>query len=151
MLIYVILFEILREADIRSPSASGAAMSIVGALVLGEASVAAGLVSPIVIIVVAITSICELVFSDIDMINAIRLWRMIFIFSTIFTGIIGIVATGLILIIRLSSIESLDTPYLIPFSPLKKYILSDSFILKPANKRRKRPSYLTNNTKKVGG
>lgn len=151
VLIYVILFEILREADIRSPSASGAAMSIVGALVLGEASVAAGLVSPIVIIVVAITSICELVFSDIDMINAIRLWRMIFIFSTIFTGIIGIVATGLILIIRLSSIESLDTPYLIPFSPLKKYILSDSFILKPANKRKKRPSYLTNNTKKVGG
>ena len=77
--IFVILFEILREADIKSPSASGASMSIVGALILGDASVAAGIVSPIVVIVVAITSICELVFTDMDFINAIRQWRLLFI------------------------------------------------------------------------
>ncbi len=148
--LYIIIFEILREADIRSPSVSGASMSIVGALVLGDASVAAGLVSPIVIIVVAITSICELVFSDMDMANAIRQWRMIFIFSTIFTGIIGIVAAGLILIIKLASIETLDTPYLIPFSPLNKNLIKDSIFLSGANKRKFRPNYLTMNQKKVG-
>lgn len=150
VLIFIVTFEILREADIRSPSISGASMSIVGALVLGDAAVAAGIVSPIVIIVVAITSICELVFSDMDMSNAIRQWRLIFIFSTIFTGIIGIVIAGIILIIKLCSIESLNTPYLIPFSPLNINILKDSILLAPANKRTKRPNYLTNNVKKAG-
>lgn len=150
VLIFIVIFEILREADIRSPSIAGASMSIVGALVLGDAAVTAGLVSPIVIIVVAITSICELVFSDMDMSNAIRQWRMIFIFSTIFTGLIGIVSAGLILIIKLASLETLDTPYLIPFSPINKNIIKDSIFLAPANKRKKRPNYLTNNDKKVG-
>lgn len=143
--IYIIIFEILREADIRSPSVSGASMSIVGALVLGEASVNAGIVSPIVIIIVAITSICELVFNDMDMSNAIRQWRLIFIVSTILTGIIGIVSAGMILIIKLASLESLDTPYLLPFSPLNTNIINDSILLKPINKRDKRPNYLTNN------
>ncbi len=150
VLIFIVIFEILREADIRSPSVSGASMSIVGALVLGDAAVTAGLVSPIVIIVVAITSICELVFSDMDMSNAIRQWRMIFIFSTAFTGLIGIVSVSLILIIKLASLETLDTPYLIPFSPLNKNIIKDSIILVPANKRNERPNYLTHNKKKVG-
>lgn len=150
VLIFIIIFEILRQADIRSPSASGASMSIVGALVLGEASVSAGLVSPIVIIVVALTSICELVFSDIDMYNAIRQWRLIFIFSTIFTGMIGIVVSGIVLIIKLASLETLDTPYLIPFSPLNKNIIEDGIILSSTEKRKNRPSYLTNNKIKAG-
>lgn len=148
--IYIVIFEILREADIRSPSISGASMSIVGALVLGEASVNAGIVSPMVIIVVAITSICELVFNDMDMTNAIRQWRLLFIFSTILTGVIGIVSTTIILIIKLCSLEIIDTPYLIPFSPLNKNILNDSIILKPLYKRKYRPNYLTNNTTRSG-
>lgn len=149
VLIFIIIFEILREADVRSPSVAGAAMSIVGALVLGDAAVTAGLVSPIVIIVVAITSICELIFNDMDMANAIRQWRLIFIFSTIFTGIAGIVVISLILIIKLASMESLDTPYLIPFSPLNKNILSDGLIVKPTSKRKERPNFLTKNTRKL--
>lgn len=150
VLIFIVVFEILREADIRSPSISGASMSIVGALVLGDAAVNAGIVSSIVIIVVAITSICELVFSDMDMANAIRQWRLIFIFSTIFTGMMGIVVAGLILIIKLASLESLDTPYLIPFSPINKNIFKDSILVAPIKKRTKRPNYLTNNQTRVG-
>ena len=150
VLIYIIIFEILREADIRSKSNAGASMSIVGALILGDASVSAGLVSPIVIIVVAITSICELVFSDMDLVNAIRQWRLIFIFSTILTGMIGIVVTGLILIIKLCSIEVLDTPYLLPFSPLNKKSLKDSIMLVPSYKRKYRQEYITNNIVRNG-
>ncbi len=148
VIIFVIIFEILREADIKSPSASGASMSIVGALILGDAAVSASIVSPFVIIVVAITSICELVFTDMDFINAIRHWRLLFIFSTIFTGIIGIVVAGLILIIKLASLEPLNTPYLIPFSPFNKSGLKDNIILFPTNKRFRRPNYLTKNTKR---
>ena len=76
-ILFILIFEILREADIRAPSASGASMSIVGALVLGDAAVAADIVSPIAIIVVAITSICELLFCDQDFTNAIRIWRLL--------------------------------------------------------------------------
>ena len=150
VLIFIITFEILREADIRSPSVSGASMSIVGALVLGDAAVTAGIVSPIVIIVVAITSICELVFSDIDMCNAIRQWRLIFIFSTIFTGIIGIFVAALILIIKLADIQNYGVPYLIPFSPINKNIIKDSIILSPITKRNTRPNYISDNKKKAG-
>jgi Bacillus/Clostridium GerA spore germination protein. len=148
VLIFLIIFEILREADLKAPSASGASMSIVGALILGEAAVSAGIVSPIVIIVVAITSICELAFTDMDFINAIRQWRLIFIFSTLFTGFIGIVSIGIILIIKLSSMELIDTPYLIPFSPLKWDYVKDNILLSSTNKRKKRPSYLTTNKMK---
>ncbi len=149
VIIFVVLFEILREADIKSPSASGASMSIVGALILGDAAVTAGIVSPFVVIVVAITSICELVFTDMDFINAIRQWRLIFIFSTIFTGIIGMVSAGLILIIRLASLEPLNTPYLLPFSPFNISGMEDSIFLFPSNKRKNRPNYLTKNKKRV--
>ena len=149
VVIFVIFFEILREADIKSPSASGASMSIVGALILGDAAVTAGIVSPFVIIIVAITSICELVFTDMDFINAIRQWRLLFIFSTIFTGLIGIVVMLLILIIELASIESLGVPYLAPFSPLNLNSLKDSIVLSKTNKREKRASYLTKNRTKV--
>ncbi len=150
VLIFIIIFEILRQADLRAPNTSGAAMSIVGALVLGDAAVAAGIVSPIVIIVVAITSICELVFIDMDIINAIRQWRFIFIFSTIFTGIIGIVVAGIIFIIKLASLESLNVPYLSPFSPPNLTALKDSIVLFPTNMRTKRNQFIAEDIKKAG-
>jgi len=149
VIIFVVFFEILREADIKSPSASGASMSIVGALILGDAAVTAGIVSPFVIIVVAITSVCELVFTDMDFINAIRQWRLLFILSTVFTGLIGIVVMTLILVIELASLESLDVPYLAPYSPLNLNSLKDSILLFRSNKRKERASYLTKNRTKV--
>lgn len=149
VIIFVIFFEILREADIKSPNASGTSMSIVGALILGDAAVTAGIVSPFVIIIVAITSICEMVFTDMDFINAIRQWRLLFIVSTVFTGIIGIVCALLILIIELASLDSLKTPYLAPFSPLNKNSLKDSIILSRTNKRKERNSFFTKNITRV--
>lgn len=145
VIIFVIFFEILREADIKSPNASGASMSIVGALILGDAAVTAGIVSPFVIIVVAITSVCELVFTDMDFINAIRQWRLLFIISTVFTGLLGIVIISLILIIELASIENLQTPYLEPYSPLNIDNLKDSILLFKTTKRKKRNTFLTKN------
>lgn len=145
VIIFVIFFEILREADIKSPNASGASMSIVGALILGDAAVTAGIVSPFVIIVVAITSVCELVFTDMDFINAIRQWRLLFIISTVFTGLLGIVIISLILIIELASIENLQAPYLEPYSPLNIDNLKDSILLFKTTQRKKRNTFLTKN------
>jgi hypothetical protein len=63
---------------------------------------------------------------------------------------IGIVVTGLILIIKLCSIEVLDTPYLLPFSPLNKKSLKDSIMLVPSYKRKYRQEYITNNIVRNG-
>ena len=114
------IFEILRESDIRSPNSMSAAMSIVGALVLGQAAVDAGIVSPITVIVVAFTSICSLIFTDIDFMNGIRAWRFIFILAASFLGIIGILSFAIIWLIKLASLENLNTSFLAPFAPFYK-------------------------------
>lgn len=151
VIMMMITFEILRESDIRIPSPMGAAISIVGALVLGDAAVSAGIVSPIVIIVVAITSICGLLFTDIDFVNAIRIWRLIFILFATLAGLIGIVVAGIIFITKLASITTNDVPYLVPFSPLRFTELKDAIIRFPINKLKKRPHYLApNNQTKLG-
>lgn len=145
LIIMITTFEILREADIRMPNAVGASVSIVGALILGEAAVSAGIVSPIIIIVVAFTSISGLVFTDIDFINSIRYWRFIFIFFSILLGFIGIIICSFIFLTKLCSMEFLKIPYTIPISPLIKEQLKDSFIRLNRKKINKRAPYLTNN------
>jgi len=135
VMIYIIIFEMLRQADIRSPNIAGASMSIVGALILGDAAVNAGLVSPMVIIVVSLTSICELIFNNIDFNNAIRQWRMLFIISTIFTGLIGFLMGIILLIIKLASIENNNVPYLTPLSPLNKNLFVDGLVIKAKTRK----------------
>lgn len=150
LVIMITTFEILRESDIRLPSAMGAAISIVGALVLGEAAVSAGIVSPIVIIVVAITSICGLLFTDIDFVNAIRWWRFIFIAFSAAIGLIGFVIASVIFINKLSSMVFNNVCYLAPFSPLYVKSIGDSIIKLPDNKLKNRSPYITKNTTKLG-
>lgn len=149
VLLFVLTFEVLREADIHSPSFSGSAMNVVGALILGDAAVAAGIVSPIVIIIVAATSICELVFYDVDVIDAIREWRLLFILAATFMGLIGFVAIFIIFIAKLASLECLGTPYLTPFGPLNIRSLKDSIIRVSRKKLKERPEYLTKNLKRL--
>lgn len=149
VLLFVLTFEVLREADIHSPSFSGSAMNVVGALILGDAAVAAGIVSPIVIIIVAATSICELVFYDVDVIDAIREWRLLFILAATFLGLIGFVVIFIIFVAKLSSLECLGTPYLTPFGPLNIRSLKDSLIRLSRKKLKERPEYLTNNLKRL--
>ena len=149
VLLFVLTFEVLREADIHAPSFSGSAMNVVGALILGDAAVSASIVSPIVIIIVAATSICELVFYDVDVIDAIREWRLIFILAATFMGIIGIVVAFIIFIAKLSSIECLGTSYLTPISPLYIKSLKNSFIRLDRKKLKNRPNFLTKNLKRL--
>lgn len=149
--IMMITFEILRESDLRLPSKMGAAISIVGALVLGEAAVSAGIVSPIVIIVVAITSICGLLFTDIDFVNAIRMWRLIFLGFATIAGLLGVVICGLIFLTKISNIVTNEVPYTTPISPLIPSELKDSIIRFPMNKLYFRPkSIAKKNLRKLG-
>ncbi len=148
MLIMIISFEILRESDIRIPNASGAAIGIVGALVLGDAAVTAGIVSPIVIIIIGLTSISGLLFTDIDFVNGLRWWRIIFLFASALLGIIGFLACLLIFITKLCSLEYDGIPYLTPLSPYYKH--DDAILRKPRFKMFKRLSNLTKNHNRLG-
>lgn len=152
VIILLTTFEMLRESDIRMPSIMGSSIGIVGALVLGDAAVSAGIVSPTVVIIVAITSVSGLLFSDIDFINAIRWWRLLFIIGATILGIIGITLVGVIFICKLCSIETLGISYLSPLVPFNLEDQKDNFIRLKRNKLFKRPSYLEpKNKTKLGG
>lgn len=142
VIIMLTTFEILRECDLRMPKQMGASVSIVGALVLGDAAVAAGIVSPIVVIIVAITSIGGLLFTDVDVINSIRLWRIIFIIAAALLGLIGIVIAGFIFITRLASIDTLGISYLSPFSPFSLQGQKYGIIKPPSPLLKRRPLFL---------
>ena len=120
-------------------------------MILGEAAVSAGVVSPIVIIIVAITSISGLLFTDIDFVNALRTWRIIFIFFSAFAGLIGFVSCCIILTLKLCSMEENGLPYLTPFSPLYLKDQDDAIRRIPRNKMFFRPTYLTKkNIRRLG-
>ncbi len=88
--IMLIICEILRESDIRFPSNYGSSASILGALILGEAAVNAGFVSPIMIIVVAISFISSLIFTEVKLVNALRVMRFVFLLASSFLGLYGL-------------------------------------------------------------
>lgn len=120
-LIMIISFEVLKECDLRVPSFAGSALSIVGALILGEAAVNAGIVSPIMIIIIAATSVCSLPFTEPEFINSIRVHRILCMASSIILGFIGIVVFTIIFILRLSSVNPYYTNYIYNFTnPFKK-------------------------------
>lgn len=143
-----ITFELLRECDLRMPSKMGTAISVVGGLVLGDAAVNAGIVSPFAVIIVAITSIAGLLFSDIDMVNALRWWRLIFIFFASICGMIGVVIASILLITHLSTLETFGIPYLTPFAPFYLKEQSDALFLKIKSKIKDRPRYLSSKNKR---
>ena len=146
--IMIISFEILRESDLRIPSFSSSALSIVGALILGEAAVNAGIVSPIMIIVISITAISALPFPEPELINGLRWYRLLFMIGATFLGIIGVVLAFIFFLLNLSTLESFGIPYLTPFAPTYKSGLKNSFIKFPTKLLNKRDKYLSNNINK---
>ena len=127
-IILLVSFEILRETDLRIPSKMGSSISILGGLILGEASVSAGIVSPIMIIVVAISSISGLIFSNISIIYLIRYLRLFTVLLGTFFGFYGIFLSFMFFMIKLSSLESFDYPYTYPLSPISSKEFGDSLI-----------------------
>lgn len=132
----ILLCTILRESDIRFPSSYGSSISILGALILGEAAVSANVASPIMIIIIGITFITGLIFSDGELINGLRYFRFLLLILSIMLGLYGLIIGLFILFIHLASIESFDEPYLYPLIPLDKSYLFKTFLKKNDNPNR---------------
>ena len=150
VLIMITAYEILKEADTRKPQIMGASISIVGALVLGDAAVTAGIISPIVVIVISLSAVSGMAFSSPDLVNAIRTWRLLFILSACMFGLVGIISLFLVFIAKTSSLEVLGVPYFTPLAPFIKKDIKASIVKQKQNKIKNRDSYLTNNLKRIG-
>lgn len=124
-------FEILREAGVRMPRAIGPAISIVGALVLGQSAVQAGLVSPAMVIVVSFTAISNFVTPQITMASASRLIRFTLMLLAGILGIFGIMAGMLFLIIHMTGLRSFGVPYMAPFAPVNNKTWPDMLVRLP--------------------
>ena len=119
-LLLISTFEILYEGDALTPSSRGTSLSILGALILGDAAVSAGIVSPIMVIVVAITAISSIFFVYYDFQSFIRSYRyLLMILSSIF-GIIGILFGFIYVITNLCNVKSFDKPFMFPIAPVIK-------------------------------
>lgn len=147
-ILMTISFEILRESDLKLPSFANSALSIVGALILGEAAVSAGIVSPIMIIIIAITAISSLIFIEPQFTTGLRIYRFCFMISGTIFGIHGILLMFILILTKLASYDYLGIPYLTPFAPTITADLKDSIVKFPAIKLRKRNRLLTDNITK---
>lgn len=112
-----IVFEILVEAGLRLPRPMGQAIGIVGALVIGEAAVRAGLISASMVIVIALTAISSFVVPTFSFSIAIRMLRLPMIFLAAALGIFGIFTGFLMILIHLVTLRSFGLPYLSPITP----------------------------------
>lgn len=144
-LLMILSFEILRESDLRIPNVSNSALSIVGALILGEAAVNAGIVSPVMIIVEAVTAISALIFTEPELINAIKWYRLLFMIGATTIGMYGVFIIFIYFLINISSVNSFGKPFMIPYAPISVASLKNSFIKFPLKNRTKRNKYLTDN------
>ena len=118
--ILMLTFELLYEADSMTPTSRGTSLSILGALVLGDAAVSAGIVSPIMVIVVSISAICSIIFTYHDLQSFIRICRYsLMILSSIF-GLIGIIFGFVFIITKISSLKVFNKPFFISLNNVKK-------------------------------
>lgn len=148
ILIMEIAFELIREAGLRVPSPIGPTIGIVGALILGEAAVSANIVSPILIIIVAITGICSFAIPDFSLSFTLRFFRFVYIILGYCLGLLGIGFGIFTHAIILSNLKSFGVPYLSPYLPVSNSTSEASTFLAPFWKRENRADFLNVKRKK---
>ncbi|MFC5404081.1 spore germination protein [Cohnella soli] len=134
-----ITLEMMREAGIRLPAPIGQTIGIVGGIVIGQAAVQAGIVSNIMVIVVASTAIASFILPSYDMGTAVRLLRFPMMLMASLYGIVGLIIGCMILVAHLVALESLKTPYGSPLAPFRWADMKDTFIRLPLWAMVKRP------------
>ena len=146
MFVTLLIFEILNEASIRMPRYVGIAMSVVGALVLGETAVNAGMVSTPTIMIIALSGICFYAVPDLN--ETLSVLRIMFLTIAGFMGGYGIILLSAGLITYLCAFESFNTPYMSPYSPLNIHDLQDGIIMGFYAEQTMRPNFLKGKNKR---
>ncbi|MCY7892143.1 spore germination protein [Bacillus vallismortis] len=142
-----VAFEILREAGVRLPRVVGSAVSIVGALVIGQAAVQAGIVSPAMVIIVALTAIASFATPAFAMAISARLIRFIFIIAAAVMGFYGLILGIIVMFVHLCSLRSFGVPYMSPLAPFSSQGVKDTLFRVPWWADEKRPESITKKDK----
>ncbi|HMM22911.1 MAG TPA: spore germination protein [Selenomonadales bacterium] len=137
-------FELIREAGVRIPGVLGSTIGIVGAIILGQAAVSAHIVSPIIVILVAITGLASSIIPEYRMALFARLSRFALLLLATFTGLVGLASGVLTIVVGLCSMKSYGVPYMAPIGP-KVVPTLDVVVRGSAERRERRPDSL--NTK----
>lgn len=138
-LLMEVMFEALREAGVRLPKQIGQAVSIVGALVIGDAAVAAGLVSPPMVLIVAITGIASFTSPRYNISIAIRLLRFPMMLLGGMIGLLGIMLGIIFIVVHLATLRSFGVPYMSPMGPTKRSDMKDVLVRSPVWMWNRRP------------
>ncbi|WP_138419212.1 spore germination protein [Aquibacillus sediminis] len=117
VLLMEVAFELIREAGIRIPNPLGPTIGIVGALILGQAAVEANVISPIIVLVVALSGLTSFAVVDVSMNYSIRISRFIFIFAAGWFGMFSLTGAFLLWMMYLASLKSFGVPFFSPLSP----------------------------------
>ena len=128
--------ELLQEAGLRLPNSIGGTMSIIGALVVGQSAVEAKIVSPAVVVVIAISGVSAYTVPNQDMSNALRVYRFLLVIAAIAAGMFGVVLGFAGIIYHLCTLESFGVSYMEPFAGGVKSKSSRGIIRLPVSKTR---------------
>lgn len=142
LLIMEISFELIREAGLRVPSPIGSTIGIVGALILGDAAVNANIVSPILIIIVAITGISSFAIPDFSFGFHLRIFRFFFTILGAMAGFLGIGLGLFVYISILCNLRSFGVPYTVPFAPTTDS-KQNAYFVPPIWKQEYRATYIS--------
>lgn len=115
VIIMELAFELLREAGVRLPSAFGSTIGIVGGLIIGQAAVEANIISPIIVIIVALTAISSFAIPSNSLTTGMRITKFLIIFFSAILGLYGFILALLIILVHLTSMKSFGIPYLTPY------------------------------------
>ncbi|MFC0560303.1 spore germination protein [Halalkalibacter alkalisediminis] len=137
-----IAIEILREAGLRLPKPIGPAIGIVGGLIIGEAAVQAGIISPIMVIVVAVTAISSFAIPQYNVGITLRFLRFIAMFSAAVYGLYGLILFFLFLCSHLVKLKSFNVPYVSPAVPYQIKDWKDFIIRMPLKMMKRRPKMM---------
>ncbi len=141
-LLMIMFFELIKESGLRLPKNIGSAVSVVSALILGQSAVDAGIVSPIMIIIVAISGICEFIVPSLR--EIIIIYRLISLFLGTLFGLYGIACGITILVVHFASLRSFGVPFLYPVAPYDKEGMKDFIVRFPIDKLDFRPRNISN-------
>ena len=142
-----VAIEVLREAGLRLPKPIGPAMGIVGGLIIGQAAVEAGIVSPIMVIVVAVTAISSFTIPQYSVGITLRILRFVAMFCAAIFGLYGVILFFLLLCSHLVKLKSFGVPYTSPAVPYRFSDWKDFMVRMPLKIMRRRPKIM--HTKKL--